>query len=178
MESFIKLKRNCWRTLVPVALVLMILGGGFFFWLGLTDNRGYAPEQPIPFNHKKHVTQLKIDCQYCHAKVDEGRHATIPAMNICLNCHKVVKPDSPHIQKMKELAAAGQSFEWVKIHDMPDFVFFNHRPHIAKGVDCAKCHGDVANMTRVRQVEQLNMGFCIECHRQNGAPTSCDVCHH
>lgn len=178
MKKFVNLRKSRWLTIVPICLGLLVLGGGFSFWLGLSDNRGYAPEQPIPFSHKKHASQLKIDCQYCHTKVDEGRHATIPSMSLCLNCHQVVKPDSPYIQKMKELAVAGKSFEWVKVHDMPDFVFFNHRPHIAKGVDCTVCHGDVANMTKVEQAKQLNMGFCIDCHRQNNAPTSCDTCHH
>lgn len=162
---------------MPLMVVGLAVVGGFLFWLKLGDNRGYAPAQPIPFSHKLHAGDLKVDCQYCHANVDKSRHATIPSMNVCMNCHSVVKPDSPHIQKMKELIEKGDSFEWVKVHDMPDFVFFNHKRHIAKAIACETCHGDVKNMQKVTQKEMLNMGFCVECHRENKAPTGCETCH-
>ena len=178
MQESIKLKSSRLKTIVPILLGIGFVGLAFSFWYDLGDNRGYSPEQPIPFSHKKHAGLYKMDCQYCHVGADKSRHAMIPSTNICLNCHSIVKGDSPYIQKMKELAAKGESFEWVKVHDLPDFVFFNHKRHIAKGIDCSKCHGAVEQMERVSQVEKLNMGFCIGCHRENKAPTSCDVCHH
>lgn len=177
MQGLIKLKSHWAKTVVPLAVVGFLGVGGFWFWLRLGDNRGYAPDQPIPFSHKLHAGDRKIDCQYCHANADKSRHATIPSVNVCLNCHSVVKTDSPHIQKMKDLEAKGYSLEWVKVHDMPDFVFFSHKRHIAKGVACEKCHGNVAKMVKVEQVELLNMGFCVECHRKEKAPTGCEVCH-
>lgn len=178
MQSFIKLKSSRWKTILPIGFVGLIGLLGVSFWYNLGNNAGYAPDQPIPFSHEKHAGLYKIDCQYCHSGADKARHAMIPSMNVCMNCHSVVKPDSPYIQKMKELIAKGDSFEWVKVHDMPDFVFFNHKRHIAKGVACETCHGDVKTMKKVTQMKKLNMGFCVECHRKEKAPTSCDTCHH
>lgn len=178
MQQFIKLKSNRLKTILPITLVGVLGIGGFWFWYNLGNNRGYAPKQPIPFSHAMHAGQLKIDCQYCHSSVDKSRHATVPSMNVCMNCHSVVRQDSPAIQKMKTLMEQGDSLEWVKVHDMPDFVFFSHQRHIAKGIACEICHGEVRTMQTVTQTETLPMGFCVECHREKKAPTSCDTCHH
>lgn len=178
MRTVVKLKSSRFKTLLPLGLFGLLLAGGFYFWYKLGDNRGYAPDQPIPFNHEKHASQFKIDCQYCHAAADRSRHATVPSMQVCMNCHAIIRPDSPHIQKMKTLVEQGDSFAWVKVHDLPDFVFFSHQRHIAKGIACERCHGEVRRMQKIRQVETLNMGFCVECHRKEKAPTSCDTCHH
>lgn len=177
MQHFVKLKSSRFKTIFPLTLLAMLLVGGFFFWYRLGDNRGYAPEQPVPFSHQLHAGQLKIDCQYCHASVGKSRHATIPSMNVCMNCHSVVRPDSPAIQKMKETIEQGDSFAWIKIHDLPDFVRFSHKRHIAKGIACETCHGKVEGMQKVSQVEKLNMGFCVNCHREKKAPLECDTCH-
>lgn len=178
METFTdwKLKRR--RVIAAVVAAGGLFFGAFYFWYRLGDNRGYSPDQPIPFSHRLHAGDLKIDCQYCHASVDRSRHATVPGTETCMNCHAFVKKESPHIQKMAALAKEGKTPEWIKIHDMPDFVFFSHKRHIAKGVACETCHGNIRGMIKVSQVQQLNMGFCIECHRENEAPTSCDICHH
>lgn len=143
------------------------------------NSQGYAPEQPIPFSHLRHVTQNKIPCQYCHSQVDKSRHAGIPSMNVCMNCHSAVATDKPNIQKLRKLYDEGKSFEWVKVHDLPDFVYFNHARHIAKGVECQTCHGDVGQMARVKQVAPMTMGWCIDCHRSQkpAAPTQCVTCH-
>lgn len=184
MQEFIKLKSSRLKTILPLGIVVLVGFGAFSFWYHLGDNRGYAPEQPVPFSHKLHAGDFKIDCQYCHAGVDKSRHATIPSMNVCLNCHSVVGGDKPNIQKMKELAKQGDSFEWIRVHDLPDFVFFNHKRHIAKGVACEKCHGDVKTMEKVVQQEKFNMAFCVNCHRNNPqdpklkASINCNTCHH
>jgi len=165
------------------ALGLMLWGGVTFWSIG--DNTGYAPEQPIPFNHKLHAGDLKVPCMYCHAGVNKSRSATIPSMNICMNCHSVVATDRPNVQKLRDLYEKGEVFEWVKVHDLPDFVFFNHQRHISRGVKCEKCHGPVEKMTRVKQVESLKMGWCVECHRSEvdekgekyNAPIGCEACH-
>lgn len=164
--------------ILPLSLVGLLGLGAFWFWYRLGDNRGYGPDQPIPFDHQRHADQFKIDCQYCHSAADQSRHASVPSMNVCMNCHSVIRPDSPHIQKMKTLIEQGDSFEWIKVHDMPDFVFFSHKRHIAKGIDCKTCHGEVRRMQKVAQRERLHMKFCVECHRKEKAPTSCDTCHH
>jgi len=160
---------------------------GFLLFCGLAtvatvlynvgDNRGYAPEQPIPFSHKIHAGDNQIPCMYCHVNADKSRHSTVPSMNICMNCHKVVKTDSPWIQKLTQAYKENKPLNWVKVHDMPDHVYFNHKRHIAKGIDCSTCHGDVAKQDRVTQNKTLNMGFCVKCHRENKAPTECSTCH-
>lgn len=175
----IKIKSSRWKTIIPVGLVLFFILFGVYTLRSVGDNEGYSPTQPIPFSHKLHAGDLKIDCQYCHSAVSKSRIATVPSMNVCMNCHSVVKADSPHIQKMKDLIAKGDSFEWVRVHDMPDFVFFNHKRHIAKGVTCETCHGEVRTMEKIRQEKKFNMGFCVNCHRTNKdkAPITCNTCH-
>ncbi len=160
-----------------VVILLMALAYALNFWWNLGNGVGYAPEQPIPFSHKIHAGDNQIPCLYCHVNADKGRAATIPSLNVCMNCHSVVKPDSPYIQKLKEHYEKGQPIEWIKVHVQPDFVFFNHRPHIAKGVACETCHGDVKNESRIEQIEKLNMGYCVDCHRQKAAPIDCYTCH-
>lgn len=167
------------NLLKAVGLILFIgLLGAVIFLRSLGDNTGYAPTQPLPFSHKRHAGDNNIPCMYCHSNVDKSKHATVPSMNVCMNCHSVVKTDSPLIQQVQKTYKEGKAFEWVKVHDLPDFVYFNHSVHIAKGFDCATCHGDVKNMAKIEQVESLNMGFCVSCHRKNGGPTECSTCHH
>ena len=167
------------KSLIVIGGVLLLTGLGYalHFWWNLGNSVGYAPEQPIPFSHKIHAGDNQIPCLYCHVNADKGRHAGVPSLNVCMNCHSVVKADSPYIQKIKEHYEKNEPIEWVKVHVQPDFVFFNHRPHIAKGVACETCHGDVKQEARVEQQETLNMGFCVNCHRENGAPIDCYTCH-
>lgn len=168
-----------WKFILPALVVVTLLYATVNTLYHLGNSQGYAPEQPIPFSHLRHVTQNKIPCQYCHSQVDKSRHAGIPGMNVCMNCHSVVATDKPNIQKLRKLVEEGKSFEWIKVHDLPDFVYFNHARHIAKGVDCATCHGDVGQMARVEQAMSLTMGWCIDCHRKQepAAPTDCVTCH-
>lgn len=158
-------------------LVLLGAGSGLRAWYYVGDNTGYAPTQPIPFSHKIHAGINKIPCMYCHTNVDNSKHATVPAMNVCMNCHLVVKTDSPWIKQLTELYKKNEPIQWVKVHDVPDFVFFNHKRHIKKGIPCASCHGDVQNMDKITQVQSLQMGFCMTCHKEKGAPTDCYTCH-
>jgi len=130
----------------------------------------YSPDQPIAFSHKVHAQKNKIDCQYCHFTVNESRHAGIPPAQLCMNCHNVVK-EGPNtgtveISKISEAIESGKSIHWIKVHNLPDHVYFNHAQHVQVGkLDCTKCHGDVENMDRIAQVEDLSMGWCINCHR-------------
>lgn len=137
---------------------------------------GYAPEQPIPFSHKLHAGTYEIDCNYCHTGVRISKNANIPSANICMNCHKYVLPESPHIQKIwaavdyqESTGTYGpnkQPIEWVRVHNLPDLAYFNHSQHVqVGGLDCENCHGDVASMEIVRQEKLLTMGWCIDCHR-------------
>tara|TARA_B100000749_G_scaffold280898_1_gene280860 strand:- start:56463 stop:56996 length:534 start_codon:yes stop_codon:yes gene_type:complete len=168
-----------------VGLVLFI--GLPLFIKGLTNNKlsigynkGYMPDQPIPFSHQLHAGENKIACQYCHVGTEEVRHAGVPSVNICMNCHLVVKAGSPHIQKLTEYYTSGKSVPWKKVHLLPDHVKFNHQAHVLAGKQCQECHGPVENMETVYQHSDLSMGWCVNCHRQpeNNASVNCGVCHY
>lgn len=167
--------------LLAVALVLTFFQlSGCKFQPGWGYNKGYSPEQPIPFDHSLHVAKHNIQCQYCHNQVERSKFSNIPALSTCMNCHLQVKTDSPHIQKLREAYDKGESIPWVKVHMLPDHVHFNHSAHIQRGVNCQTCHGAVETMQRVSQKADLSMGWCINCHRQpeNNAPLNCTTCHH
>jgi len=164
-----------WFKLALGLLVILIVGKYLFDYQ--TSNAGYAPDQPIPFSHRLHAGDNKIPCLYCHYNAERSRHATIPSMDICLGCHSVVAVDKDNIKKITELFEAGNSVAWTRIHSLPDFVYFDHSRHLAAGFACQNCHGEVEKMTVVRQAESLNMGWCVDCHRQNNASDNCNICH-
>lgn len=153
---------------------------GCKFQPGIGYNKGYSPEQPIPFDHSLHVGTHNIQCQYCHNQVERSAHSNIPSLQTCMNCHMQVATDKPNIQKLREIYDAGKSVEWVRVHMLPDFVHFNHNAHIAKGVNCNQCHGPIETMKQVYQHSDLSMGWCVNCHRQpeNNAPLNCSTCHY
>lgn len=161
------------RNQFVVALLLFILpaAGYAVYWMFPTaDNSGYAPEQPIPFSHKLHAGTNKIDCQYCHQNAERSFHATIPPVSTCMNCHKVVKVDSPWIQQLAKHAEEGTPVEWVRIHELPDHAHFPHSSHVNAGVSCQTCHGPIETMDKVYQFAPLNMGWCLNCHRGDSTP--------
>jgi hypothetical protein len=139
--------------------------------------KGYAPEQPINFSHVVHVQKNKMDCQYCHWSVSKAAYAAIPEVETCMGCHKIVKTDSPEIKKLKEYYDAGKPVPWVKVHVMPDHVYFNHKRHVKAGVSCHECHGQIPRMPVVERVSTMKMGWCIDCHRQKGTSIDCYTCH-
>lgn len=156
-----------------VALSLLVgvfVLGGLARFFPSASNQGYAPVQPIPFSHKLHAGDNKIACLYCHNAADRSRHATIPSLATCFNCHSAVKTDSPYIQKMKKALTEGKPIEWVRVHKLPDYVYFSHKRHVAQGVACEVCHGNVKAMERVEQKTALTMGQCMECHRGETTP--------
>ncbi len=165
---------------LAIASALLFVGCDKIHNLSIGYNQGYAPEQPIPFDHSLHVQTNKIQCQYCHNQVERSSHSNIPALSTCMNCHLTVKTDSPHIQKLREAYDKAQPIQWVKVHMLPDHVRFNHSAHIAKGVNCQTCHGPIETMQKVYQFSNLNMGWCVNCHRQpeNKAPLNCSTCHY
>jgi hypothetical protein len=154
-----------------------------------TKATGPAIEQPIAYSHELHAGKLGIDCAYCHTNVDKSAVANIPNVETCMNCHKYVtkasgqKTDSPEIAKLAKYYADGKPIPWINIHQLPDHANFNHKRHVKAGVQCQTCHGNVQEMKVVYPVVNLNMGFCIECHKANRenakAPASldCVVCH-
>ena len=131
-------------------------------------HQGYAPEQPIAFSHKLHAGDNKIACLYCHFAATKSRHAGIPPANVCMNCHAILRKETTEIAKLKEAVAQNRPIEWIKVHNLPDFVYFNHSQHVLSSVACRECHGPVETMARVRQEEPLTMGWCLDCHRHRG----------
>lgn len=126
---------------------------------------GYAPVQPVPFSHALHNGQLGIDCRYCHIGVDQGATSTVPTAQTCMNCHSVIRTDSAALAPVRESYASGDPIKWVKIHQMPDYVYFNHAVHVNRGISCVECHGQVNEMDVVTHSKPLSMGFCLDCHR-------------
>jgi hypothetical protein len=141
-------------------------------WLLVTVNRspyvtlaGVARAQPVPFSHKHHVQGLGIDCRYCHTGVEETAFAGIPPTKTCMTCHAQIWSDSPMLEPVRSSLRTGQSIVWTRVHDLPDFVYFDHSIHIKKGIGCATCHGPVHAMPLMWQTESLQMEWCLECHR-------------
>ena len=134
---------------------------------------GYAPEQPVPYSHKLHAGMLGFDCRYCHQNVEDGAHATVPSTETCLNCHLAnrVKGDSPRLAKVRESGVTGEPIEWIKVHMLPDYVYFDHSVHITAGGGCVHCHGRIDKMEVVRQAEPLSMSWCLDCHLSDSLET-------
>lgn len=126
---------------------------------------GYQPQQPVPFSHAVHVGKFRMDCRYCHTTVEKAAFAAIPPTQTCLNCHAALKSESPQLELVRNSFQQGTPVSWIKVHDLPDFVYFNHSAHVNKGVACQTCHGDVNEMEVVRQIAPLSMAWCLECHR-------------
>ena len=140
-----------------------------------------SPVQPIFFQHTVHVGTDSIPCAYCHFSADRSEEAGIPSVGTCMGCHRFVQGSSDEfrteIQKVMESWGDSTAIPWVRVHTLPEFVQFTHKPHIRAGVACADCHGDVGAMERVERVAPLTMGWCVNCHRDKGAPDDCAACH-
>ncbi len=138
----------------------------------------YTPDQPIPFSHKKHAGELKIQCKYCHSNAYHSASAGVPPMNTCMGCHTYVATNSESIKYLTQKYNDNEPIEWVKVHDLPDFVRFSHKPHMKAGLKCQECHGEVEKMEVVGQHAPLQMGWCLNCHVKKDAPMKCLTCHH
>ena len=126
---------------------------------------GYAPVQPVPFSHEFHNGQLGLDCRYCHSTVEKAGHAAVPTSQTCMNCHSQVKNQSPLLAPIRESYETGDPVEWVRVHEAPDYVYFDHAVHVNRGVSCVECHGQINQMEVVTHSKSLSMGFCLDCHR-------------
>jgi hypothetical protein len=185
------------------------------------NHQDYEPVQPVAYSHRVHAGDLQIPCLYCHFGAEKSRHAGIPPVNVCMNCHRSIasplgavraedeaaKADgraprrivSPEIEKVyaalaldrqlaRDPARQTAPIAWLKVHNVPDFVYFDHSAHVVSGVTCQTCHGPIETMERVRQVNALSMGWCVNCHRAStasgvdgrrvNAPTDCSTCHY
>ena len=165
-------KNSAVRTASAWFFILMVTKATIDGMYGVGIQQGYAPKQPIAFSHKLHAGQYKIDCNYCHTGVNRGKSAHIPSANICMNCHGVIKKESPEIQKIYAAVEANKPVEWVRVHNLPDLAYFNHAQHVNVGnVQCVQCHGEIEKMEVVQQRSSLTMGWCIDCHRKTEVNT-------
>lgn len=144
---------------------------GLFVVLGIYVRSPYITgesvirEQPVPFSHKHHVTDDGIDCRYCHTSVEVSSFAGLPSTEICMNCHSQLYTDSPILAPVRASYQTGEPIHWVRVHDLPDYVYFNHSIHVSKGVGCTTCHGQIDEMPLTWQSASLYMEWCLECHR-------------
>ncbi len=136
-----------------------------------------VPVQPIDFSHKVHTGDNKIPCQYCHVNARRSSVAGIPSVERCMGCHKITAAAKPEVKKLKGYWDRKEPIRWSKVTEMPDFVFFEHWPHVRAGLTCQTCHGAVEKMDRMHQAKDLSMSECVACHRQREASIDCVVCH-
>ena len=135
------------------------------------------PPQPLPYSHKVHAGDLKLQCKMCHVNPEPGEMMTFPALSACMNCHSSVKTDSPHIQKLAAAAKEDRQLLWARIYVIPDWVSFSHRTHLEKGNTCQECHGKVAEREALYRETDLSMAGCMNCHREKKASVDCTFCH-
>ncbi len=173
------------RSSNALARASLVLTGLIVIALGVTLNQlqrspwvtrqGQRPDQPIPFSHKHHTVGLGLQCQYCHTTVEVSSYAGIPPTKTCMNCHAQIWTNAALLQPVRDSWATGQSIQWIKVHDLPDYVYFNHSIHVNKGIGCASCHGRVDEMPLMYMQNSLQMEWCLNCHRNPAAnlrPTS------
>ncbi len=122
-------------------------------------------EQPVPFSHQHHVRDLGLDCRYCHSDAERSASAGIPSTEICMGCHSQIWPDAEVLRPVRDSLRTGEPLRWTRVHDLPDFVYFNHQIHVAKGIGCESCHGRVDEMPLMHRTASLHMDWCVECHR-------------
>lgn len=135
-----------------------------------------AVEQPVPYSHKTHLA-MGLKCQVCHTNPDPGEMMKIPAVSTCMNCHRAVKPDSPHIQKLAAAASEKKAIAWARVYELPTYVFFNHRFHTQGGVTCETCHGPVRERDVLTKEVKHDMGSCMACHTKMKVSNDCMFCH-
>ena len=175
-------------------IMLPLSAFGLFYWIWIVPPmyQGYKPDQPIAFSHKVHAGEFGIDCQFCHATAERSSHASIPDTATCMKCHQEAASDSRDIQYIRASYKKGIPLRWKKVYDLPDHVKFSHKPHVSKGIECAACHGPVHTMDKVEVHTTFNMGWCVNCHRENYESTQshppgnnatirlteCSTCHY
>ena len=151
--------------LVVGAGLLTAVAGVLYVTHPKVQNIGYQPEQPVPYSHKLHAGSMGMDCTYCHYTVTKASFAAVPPTEVCMNCHAQVRKESKKLEPIRKSYETGKPVEWLKIHKLPDYVYFNHQAHVTSGVSCVSCHGRIDQMVEVRQVQPLNMSWCLACHR-------------
>ena len=161
---------NHFKLIIPAGAVGGVLFAATFIFFGFSPKTvasGYQPKQPVPFSHALHAGELGMDCRYCHNTVEVASHAAIPPTATCMNCHSRIHTESAKLALVRESYETGKPVEWVRVHDLPDYAYFNHAAHVRRGVSCVSCHGRIDQMEVVKQQEPLSMGWCLDCHRNH-----------
>jgi hypothetical protein len=160
------------NTLSRISIFGALFAVGFLLWaLAVINRSDYVTDahvirtQPVQFSHAHHVGGMGIDCRYCHTSVEESAFAGIPPTNTCMNCHSQIWNQSPYLEPVRASFRDEKPLQWVRVNDLPDFVYFNHSIHVKKGVGCATCHGRVDRMPLMYQEASLQMEWCLDCHR-------------
>jgi len=164
-----------WANKIPLFLALAgplvgisAVGLAWYYFSPKYTDVGYMPAQPVPYSHKLHVGTLGMDCRYCHAGVEVAAMASVPPTQVCMNCHGIIKRDSPLVAPLRASLADGTPMRWVRVHNLPDYAYFNHSVHVSAGVGCVSCHGQIDQMEVVYQSQPLSMSWCLDCHRDPG----------
>jgi len=160
------------NNIARISMVMVVVLGGAAFYVytqvarsSYLTGRYLEKQQPVQFSHKHHVGDDGIDCRYCHATVETTATASIPPTQTCMNCHSQLWNDSPYLEPVRASFRENKPIEWERVHDLPEFVYFNHSIHVNKGIGCSSCHGQIDNMPAVYQENTLQMEWCIACHR-------------
>lgn len=136
-----------------------------------------GPVQPIPFSHKQHAGAMKLPCEFCHAPSRSGATLAIPQATFCMQCHQTMDTNDPGVQRLAEYAKSSTTIPWVRVYELPSFVSFSHKIHLAHGITCQQCHGPVAERVQLAKETDISMAGCINCHREKKANIGCDTCH-
>jgi len=166
-----------WATSVYRLVLLLLVGGAAALVIApmtyvrtpYNTNQFETYDQPVEFDHRHHVRDDGIQCVYCHSSVERSPNAGVPTTGVCMGCHAQIWNDSPLLEVVRRSYFSGRPINWKRVHDLPDFVYFDHSVHIARGVPCKRCHGDVEQMPHTMQVQPLTMNWCLDCHRDPDA---------
>jgi cytochrome c7-like protein len=179
MSQLFHRNTNVYSRLSVFAVLLFVGGVGatlaMLNWSGYNTNQNVHVDQPIQFSHAHHVGGMGIDCRYCHTSVEESAFANIPPTKTCMNCHSLIWANAPILEPVRASFRDNTPLQWTRVHDLPDFVYFNHSIHVTQGIGCATCHGAVDRMPLMYQTSTLTMSWCLDCHRnpaQNVRPRS------
>ncbi len=164
------------RGALTALLALAVLGGSLAGYYFLFPARAGEP-QPIPFSHRVHAGDKQISCVMCHSHAIDTPNAGVPPLETCMLCHDTIITQHPQIERLRSTFQGQQPLAWRRVNESPDHVFFDHSAHVRAGFDCGRCHGDVKSMDRIRQPQAFEMGWCVQCHRDNKASTDCLTCH-
>jgi hypothetical protein len=164
--------------------VIVVAGLVFLYWqrfygAGYPSSLPESPEQPIAFSHKLHAGELQIDCVYCHSRAEKTPIAALPSVKKCQECHAAQEKGGfeGEASRIADFWRDKKPIPWIRVHDLPDHAYFSHRVHLAAELECSTCHGDVSQMERIRRVQSLSMGWCMDCHQERKVAVDCSTCH-